>query len=639
MTESECKDIEIWARDNFECQNCGVKGELKGPASLDTHTVDGQELTVCHPCHLKVHAGEITLQEDEEADSASETTQTELTADTDESTETAESTESTTPLEDETLNGDPDAERLMFFPSRREIAVDSPTDNTKSIMSQTAHIVDSTDNGYLYKIDKQDVWNAPYDEFEELKSDLVSVVGDKWDGGFESRIKDDWERANTFTLRTSESGTSSFSVLEAEDEQVFENVAKRKLEYNSHYVEFISDTEMRIKQGAEADVKETLYDEGYPVVDEREVDSGASLGIELEEELELRDYQQEWVSEFENRNSGVFVGPSGSGKTVAAIGAMEAVDGETLIIVPSQELANQWEKELIDKTNLTSRKIGQYHGNEKRLRPVTIATYQIAAMSRHRKIFNDREWGLVIADEAHKAAASTWRRFRNIQSKARLGLTATPVREQGDAKEIYTLIGPPLGTDWGSLFAEGWVEKPDVELIMVPWDSQSARERYQNAENHSKLIEAARNPKKHEVVSELLQSHQDQKALIFIDWIKQGKQLAEELDLPFIYGETPHKERQEIFEKFRNGELESLVVSRVGDEGIDLPDAEIAILASTMGSSRAQTGQRSGRTMRPTGESQVYIILTKGSGEEDWGRESTQYLAEKGAEVTKRDWE
>jgi DNA excision repair protein ERCC-3 len=314
---------------------------------------------------------------------------------------------------------------------------------------------------------------------------------------------------------------------------------------------------------------------------------------------------------------------------------MEAVGGETLIIVPNRELAQQWEDELTEKTTLASRQIGQYHGGEKRIRPVTIATYDTAAMSRHRELFNERDWGLVIADECHHSVASTWKRFREIQSKARLGLSATPVREADDPKEIYTLIGPPIGTDWGSLFAEGWVEKPEVELIPVPWASDSARERYQRASGSKRLIEAARNPKKHDVVDALLDRHSDKKTLIFVDWIKQGKDLAEDLDLPFVYGETDHDERERIYDAFRDGELDALIISRVGDEGIDLPDAEVAILASTMGSSRSQTGQRAGRTMRPLGDATVYIVLTKGSGEEDWGRESTQYLAEKGVDVTK----
>ncbi|WP_081704387.1 MULTISPECIES: DEAD/DEAH box helicase [unclassified Natrinema] len=533
-------------------------------------------------------------------------------------------------------NEEDEEERVMFFPGRREIVVDSPTDTTQRTLAQTSHLVDSTGDGYLYKVDEADVWNAPYDSFDALRRALIELVGeDQWDGGFESRIRDDWNRAHQFRLRTDPDG---YVVLEAKDAEVFDNITDRKLEYGDHYTKFLSNTELRVTKGGEANVKETLYEAGYPVIDERRLEEGASLGISLVNDIYLRDYQKEWINQFAVRRSGVFVGPSGSGKTIAALGVMEEIAGETLIIVPNRELVHQWEKEITEKTTLSAHQIGKYHGGTKQIRPVTIATYDTAAMSRHRKLFNERDWGLVIADECHHAVASTWKRFREIQSKARLGLSATPVREADDPKEIYTLIGPPIGTDWGSLFAEGWVEKPDVEIVSVPWASDTARERYQRASGSKRLIEAARNPKKSSVIKSLLKEHRSQKTLIFVDWIKQGKELKDELNLPFVYGDTGHKEREQIYDRFREGEIDTLIISRIGDEGIDLPDAEVAILASTMGSSRSQTGQRAGRTMRPLGDAKVYIVLTRGSGEEDWGRESTQYLAEKGINVTKTSW-
>jgi DNA excision repair protein ERCC-3 len=172
----------------------------------------------------------------------------------------------------------------------------------------------------------------------------------------------------------------------------------------------------------------------------------------------------------------------------------------------------------------------------------------------------------------------------------------------------------------------------------VPWASEQDRERYERAEGTKKLIHAAANPAKHEVVERLLEQHEEQPALVFVDWVKQGRQLSDHLDVPFVYGETDHDRREEIYEQFRAGGIDALVISRVGDEGIDLPDAELAILASTMGSSRSQTAQRVGRLMRPVGDGQAYIVLTESSGEEDWGRESTQYLTEKGIDVTRRKW-
>jgi DNA excision repair protein ERCC-3 len=609
MTDSdwEYTRMEVLVKSDFSCCECGVHGGPDGEENLIVDLVDGYSSprSFCRECYREVISSEVSSSDVDEFDDSS---------------------------------GDGSDERVLFFPSRREIVVDKPSSKTKRVLSQAAHLVDSTDTGYMYKVDEEDVWNSPYDSFDVLRDDLKGVVN-SWDGGFESRIRDDWERAHQFVLRTARSDGNRFSLLEAKDADVFENVAKRKLEHNTHYVKFLSDTELRVTEGAEGDVKERLYEEGYPVVDVRELDSGKSLDISLNEDISLRDYQRDWVDTFMERNSGVFVGPPGSGKTVAAIGVMSELQGETLIIVPSQELAQQWEDELVSKTSLRRSRIGQYHGNEKRVRPVTIATYDIVSMSRHRKLFKEREWGLVVADEAHRSVSTTWKRFRQIQSKARLGLTATPVREQGDAKEIYSLIGPPLGTDWGKLFDDDWVEQPDMEMIMVPWDSDTERRHYTRAEGTAKMETAAANSKKIETVEEIMSRHPDKKSLIFVDWIAQGEKFSEALDLPFIYGSTSHSKRQELLEKFKEGEVTSIVISRVGDAGIDLPDAELAIMTSTLGSSRAQTGQRAGRTMRPVGDSQVYVLLTKGSGEEDWGRESTQFLAEKGIDVRKTDWE
>jgi DNA excision repair protein ERCC-3 len=609
MTDSdwEYTRMEVLVKSDFSCCECGVHGGPDGEENLIVDLVDGYSSprSFCRECYREVISSEVSSSDVDEFDDSS---------------------------------GDGSDERVLFFPSRREIVVDKPSSKTKRVLSQAAHLVDSTDTGYMYKVDEEDVWNSPYDSFDVLRDDLKGVVN-SWDGGFESRIRDDWERAHQFVLRTARSDGNRFSLLEAKDADVFENVAKRKLEHNTHYVKFLSDTELRVTEGAEGDVKERLYEEGYPVVDVRELDSGKSLDISLNEDISLRDYQRDWVDTFMERNSGVFVGPPGSGKTVAAIGVMSELQGETLIIVPSQELAQQWEDELVSKTSLRRSRIGQYHGNEKRVRPVTIATYDIVSMSRHRKLFKEREWGLVVADEAHRSVSTTWKRFRQIQSKARLGLTATPVREQGDAKEIYSLIGPPLGTDWGKLFDDDWVEQPDMEMIMVPWDSDTERRHYTRAEGTAKMETAAANSKKIDAVEEIMSRHPDKKSLIFVDWIAQGEKFSEALDLPFIYGSTSHSKRQELLEKFKEGEVTSIVISRVGDAGIDLPDAELAIMTSTLGSSRAQTGQRAGRTMRPVGDSQVYVLLTKGSGEEDWGRESTQFLAEKGIDVRKTDWE
>ena len=556
----------------------------------------------------------------------------EAARDTDADTNTE--TDTDVDADDQTPDAD---EHIAAFPSRSEIVVSSPSDDTTERLSQVAHVTDTDESGdaRVYRIDREDVWTAAVDDADELLDTLRAVVGDSLTSGWASRLEQWYRDAHRYRLETDDGHTYVVA-----DDPADLTALHDGLENNDHYTRVDDEhNRLRLRNGAEADVKETLYDDGYPVVDERRLDDGADLDVELRDEITLRDYQREWINHFDARGAGVFVGPSGSGKTIAALGAMSAIGGETLILVPSRELAGQWQAELLEKTTLERKQVGQYHGGQKRVRPVTIATYDTAAMSRHRELFNEQSWGLVIADECHHAVADTWKRFRQIQSVARLGLSATPVRESGDAKEIFTLIGPPVGSNWGRLFRDDWVSQPTVEVVEVPWGSETDRRRWGESSGKKKQIEAARNPKKREVIQRLLSEHNGQKTLIYVDWIRQGRELSEHLSVPFLYGETGHDRRDELYQQFRDGRLDALIVSRVGDEGIDLPDAEVVILASTMGSSRSQTGQRVGRVMRPGTNATGYVLVTRGTAEADWGRESTQYLAEKGVSVSTSEWE
>ncbi|MFU1780274.1 DEAD/DEAH box helicase [Haloarcula japonica] len=523
-------------------------------------------------------------------------------------------------------------ETVIPFPGRRVIVVEHPRDETKTRLGNIAHLVDSTDDAFMYKVRREDVWQSPHEVLEELLDEFRSVLPSR-SPHLEEWIERRWEQAHQFTLRTHPDG---FTVLEAESAEAMKDVARRKLEHNTHYVSHLSDTESRVTKDAEADVKQVLYDAGYPVQDRRELESGADLDVKLEE-VDLREYQNEWVDRFMDVGSGVFVGPSGSGKTVASIGVMNRVGGETLILVPKRELARQWKRELVEKTNLRPRQIGEYHGEKKQIRPVTIATYHTAGDSRHRKLFKKREWGLIIYDEVHHIPSKIYKRTANLQAKHRLGLSASPVREDKKEKQIFTLVGQPIGTNWTQLFEEGFVQEPEVEIRYVPWSSDTKRQEYQNADGHDRLQKAAMNPAKLGEVKQLLEKHRSEKTLIFVDYIDHGETYSEELGVPFYSGETSDKQRQEYIEKFRSGDLDTLIVSRVADEGIDLPDAEVAILASGLGGSRRQGAQRAGRTMRPYGDSTVYVLGTKGSNEEDFVQRQMQHLQEKGVKVTETD--
>ena len=528
-------------------------------------------------------------------------------------------------------------ERVVAFPDRREIVVDRPTQFTRARLSQFAHLVDTTGTepgtrGYLYQIRQEDVWAAPFDDADGLIASLRSVLPRHFDH-LEAWVRDQWRRAHRFRLYTHEDG---YVVLEAASESLMGNVADQHLD-DDHLRAPISDTEAWVNEGAVAAIKRALYDAGYPVADDRELETGDPVAIELT--TELRDYQESWVDEFLDRRSGVYVGPPGSGKTVAAIATIAAVGGETLILVPSRELADQWREELAEHSTVDPADVGVYHGGTKEIRPITVATYQIAGMDRHRSLFDSRRWGLICFDEVHHVTAPVYSRTAEFQSRHRLGLSATPVSETGSEEEIYTLIGGPIGADWDALFEAGFVQEPEVEIRYVPWRDEVAQSEYAAADGRERRRVAAENPAKVAEVRYLLAAHRGKKALVFVEYLDHGAAIADALDAPFISGETPHHERAELFRRFRAEDgsetdgRDVLVVSRVGDEGIDLPNAELAIVASGLGGSRRQGSQRAGRTMRPSGSALVYVLATRGTEEEEFARRQMRHLGRKGVRV------
>ncbi|WP_092567178.1 DEAD/DEAH box helicase family protein [Halorubrum sp. SD626R] len=538
-------------------------------------------------------------------------------------------------------------ERVVAFPNRREIVVDRPTQFTRARLSQFAHLVDTTGTepgtrGYLYRIRQEDVWAAPFDDADALIASLRSVLPRRYDH-LEEWVRDQWRRAHRFRLYTHE---DDYVVLAAASESLMGNVADQHLD-DDHLRAPISETEAWVNEDAVAEVKRALYDAGYPVEDDRGLDVGDPVDIDLT--TDLRPYQEAWVETFLERRSGVYVGPPGSGKTVAAIATIAAVGGETLILVPSRELADQWREELLEHSTVDPADIGLYHGGQKEIRPITIATYQTAGMDRHRSLFDSRKWGLICFDEAHHITAPVFSRSAELQAKHRLGLSATPVRETGSEEEIYTLIGQPIGADWDELFEAGFVQEPEVEIRYVPWRDELAQNEYASADGRERRRLAAENPAKIEEIRYLLAAHRDKKALVFIEFLDQGEAIADALGVPFISGETPHRERAELFRRFRESggrgddereelgsdgdDIDTLVVSRVGDEGIDLPNAEVAVVASGLGGSRRQGSQRAGRTMRPAGSALVYVLATRGSGEEEFAQRQMRHLARKGIRV------
>lgn len=520
-------------------------------------------------------------------------------------------------------------EQVVFFEPQREIILTDPDDETLNRISSIAHMETSSGDHYKFQVKEMDIWNSDR-SLEEMKEIYTELLGSR--PRFLEWVERTYEKQEIFSIEHK----GRYHALVAENKERME-WARGIDKVRKNLAVDLSDTQSRIKMGskARAEIKQALLKKGYPVEDNskfRETDK--KIGADLAEGIELRDYQKEYVEKAYSKKAAVLANPAGSGKTVTAIGLMAKIDAPTLVLVPQRNLVGQWKRELLDKTTVTEDQIGEYHGDEKELNDITIATYHMAGEKTD--IFRN-EWGLIIFDEVHHIPSQLFRKTASLQSTRRVGLSASPVREDSKERDIFALIGQEIGGDWARFFNQGYVKKPDVDIQLVEWASDFYRHKYEQASGIKKAIVASKNPAKKEVLEDLLEEHEDRKTIIFCDWLDQGEDLSEEYDIPFISGETDFEEREEYFEKFRNDELTTIIVSRIGDEGLDLPDAEIGIIMSGQGGSRRQATQRAGRVMRPFGDAEVYMIATKGSNEEDFVKQQVELLKEKGVSVSVKE--
>ena len=515
-------------------------------------------------------------------------------------------------------------DEVVFFEPQREAVITDPDEETLSELSEIAHMETSSGDHYKFKTGEMDVWNSDL-SLEEMKEKYTRIVGSY--PHFLEWLERTYEKQEIFSI---EHEGRYHSLVSSDPERM--EWARGIEDVRENLSVDLSETKSRIAMGANsrATIKKVLLKKGYPVEDNskfREADK--NIGADLK--VDLRDYQQEYVDRAYEERAAVLANPAGSGKTVTSIGLMAKIDGPTLVLVPQRSLVNQWRRELLDKTTLTEDQIGEYHGDTKKMNDVTIATYHMAANKT--ELFRN-EWGLIIFDEVHHIPSKLFRKTADLQSTRRIGLSASPVREDNKERDIFALIGPEIGGDWARFFKEGYVVKPDVEIQLVEWASDYHRHKYDEASGIKKAIIASKNPRKHKNLEDLLEEHEEEKTIVFCDWIDQGEELSEMFDIPFISGETDFEEREKYFEDFRNDEMNTIIVSRIGDEGLDLPDTEVGIIMSGQGGSRRQATQRAGRVMRPFGDAQVYMVATKGSNEEDFVKRQVELLKEKGVPVS-----
>ncbi|WDZ59609.1 DNA repair helicase XPB [Paenibacillus polymyxa] len=400
-------------------------------------------------------------------------------------------------------------------------------------------------------------------------------------------------------------------------------------------------------------LKQELTRLGYPVVDTAGYLEGNQLSFTLgkgQTKLQLRDYQVKAADAFEGANglggSGVLVLPCGAGKTVIGMAVMNRFQCEVLILTSNTTSVRQWVEELKQKTDIPADSIGEYSGQKKEVRPITVATYQILTHRRtkdgdfeHMKLLSERKWGLIIYDEVHLLPAPVFRATADIQATRRLGLTATLVREDGCERDVFSLIGPKrYDMPWKELERQGWIAQVDCVELRLPMTAELL-ERSMRAEGRQQYRIAAENPVKLEAVRSLMQQHSGLPTLIIGQYLDQLRILAQELGVPLITGSMSQTERVRWFDAFRKGTIRTLLVSKVANFAVDLPDAAVAIEVSGSFGSRQEEAQRLGRILRPkSGENKAYFyaLVTENSKETDFAARRQLFLIEQGYEYAVR---
>ncbi len=407
-------------------------------------------------------------------------------------------------------------------------------------------------------------------------------------------------------------------------------------------------------------LKVALTSIGFPAEDLAGYTEGAPLDMDVRETtlenkpLHLRDYQKDGAQVFhaggsERGGSGVIVLPCGAGKTLVGLSVMAKCRCHTLILTTNVTAARQWIREILDKTTLNSSQVAEYTGDSKQVAPVTVATYQIITYRKrqsedfpHFEIFQKNNWGLIIYDEVHLLPAPVFRVSAEMQATRRLGLTATLIREDGRQKDVFALIGPKkFEVPWKILERQGWIATAtctEIRVGMRPEDKMA----YAMADLRKKVGMAACNPEKTKVVRELLERHRSDRVLIIGQYLEQLQTLSQLLSVPLITGATPNAEREILYQEFRSGALETLMVSKVGNFAVDIPDANVLIQISGTFGSRQEEAQRLGRVLRPKANGSLahfYTLITRDTKEQEFGMNRQLFLAEQGYSYAIMDWD
>lgn len=530
-------------------------------------------------------------------------------------------------------------------------------------LSRYADLVKSPPSFHTYRITPLSLWNAASSGWtaKEICESLESIS--RWDvpAALSEEIQRLVMRYGQLSL-IQHPDRELCLILRSEDEELMEEIHKQS-SLSKIGLRFLTHTEAEISSDRRGMLKQELTRLGFPVMDYAGYQDGQFLRIRWHGEQDeaedknneksilgqkqpfrLRDYQQEAVEAFRDSGgqggSGVLVLPCGAGKTIIGMAAMRELQCETLILTSNTTSVRQWMSELEDKTTLQANEIGEYTGQRKEVRPVTVATYQILTHRhskedelRHMKLFNERNWGLIIYDEVHLLPAPVFRATAEIQATRRLGLTATLIREDGREHDVFSLIGPKrYEMPWKSLEDKGWIASVDCVEVRVPMPEQ-LKEKCLYVGTREQYRLASENPAKIDVVKRLLQRHSGAQTLIIGQYLDQLERISTQLGVPLISGQMPQSQRNELYAAFRKREQQVLVVSKVANFAVDLPDASVAIEISGSFGSRQEEAQRLGRILRPkSGDNRAYFyaLVSQDSREETFALRRQLFLIEQG---------
>ena len=529
-------------------------------------------------------------------------------------------------------------------------------DEARNALIPFAELEKSPEHLHTYRITPLSLWNAASAGF------TPDVVSDTLDGFSRFPVPPavrTWvveTMARFGSIRMIPSDDPDYLVLTTDIPLVY-----RELEASRQMKKYLVPSgtdEFRLAVLDRGTVKQELLKLGWPVQDEAPLKDGDPLEISLRETtlsgspLVIRDYQRSAAAALVGDKGpgtgfGTIVLPCGSGKTVVGMTVMEMLATSTLILTTNVAAVHQWAAELVDKTTLTREEIGEYTGDKKEIQAVTIATYQILTWRPdkespfpHFSIFRERAWGLIIYDEVHLLPAPVFRVTAEIQTVRRCGLTATLVREDGCEGDVFSLVGPKrYDVPWKDLEEQGWIATARCMEIRVPLATEHEID-YAVAGQRQKYRIASENPAKYAVVLELIREHEGDSILVIGQYLKQLEKIASELGVPIITGKTPNVERDRIYGDFRSGAMKVIVVSKVANFAIDLPDASVAIQISGTFGSRQEEAQRLGRILRPKDkDSHFYTIVTARTVEEDFAANRQKFLAEQGYEYSITRWD